>query len=35
MGVQPTAPVYGADHSLDDTDKAIDLLYSEYGTLFR
>ena len=35
MGVQPTAPVYGADHSLDDADKDIDLLYRDYGTLFR
>ena len=35
MGVQPTAPVYGADHSLGDSDQEIDTLYREYGALFR
>ena len=35
MGVQPMAPVYGADHSLGDGDVAIDQLFQDYGTLFR
>ena len=35
MGVFPMAPVYGADHSIDDSSAAANALYTDYGPLFR
>lgn len=35
MGVAPTAPAYGSDHSLADDNAAVNQLYKDYGPLFQ